>query len=106
MSRALVKVMDPYQSECQTLDAYKALVALTALAWNLSTFPAEQQEKELKETLSKVSRSDRITVHEMLLFLLRRKNRLFPSDRRLVVDYVVSTLGTRFHLTVMFADTA
>jgi hypothetical protein len=103
LSEALVELIEPYRHEATTLSAYKVLVGLATLGWNLASVPEAEREKQLAEALRELDTPDSVAVHEIIQTLSRRKNSLFPQDRRLIVNCQVTATPDGYHVMVISA---
>jgi hypothetical protein len=88
-STRLVQLIAPHAVGDETRSSYEALVALGAIAWNLSLVPAQDRDDLIREAvLGAISRGIPLT-DRWLTDLIERKMRLFPSDERWIESYEV-----------------
>jgi hypothetical protein len=88
ISTRLNELIEPhFDAEEETLDSYKALVALGIMAWNFSMSPPEERITYVRKTVrAAVARGYPLT-EGWLNDLIARKLRLFPSDERLIQTF-------------------
>ena len=103
LSEALVQLIEPYCQEATNPYAYKALIRLGTLAWNMSSFSESEREKQLVETLREREFPDADALREIGQALSRGKEYLFPHDRRLIVDCNVTLGPDGYHVAVVSA---
>jgi hypothetical protein len=106
LSAAIIQLIEPYRHEATTLRMYKVLVSLASLGWNLASVPEAEREKQLTESLLELDTADSVAVHEIIQTLSRRKNSLFPHDKRLVVGSEVTMTPNGYHVMVTSARNA
>ena len=99
MSDALGQVLEPYAEDIETLEAYRMLVTIGAMAWNNTLLPPEGQAAGFAAS-DKLDVKDKNTMKELILILMKRKLDLFPDVRRFIISYEVSDLGNEWHLSV------
>jgi hypothetical protein len=122
VSGALIELVSPLQEQGMPLEAYRMLINLGVLAWNVAQFPkAERKERMLAffkdilelslsfdeivavnsaEEVAREPAPDMDTV-TLVKSLVSRKDRLFPDDRRFVVEYEVYPKGEEFRVNVV-----
>ena len=93
MSQRLIQVAQPYLNGEDNLDEYRKELSLASTAWNLSLFPPDSREEHMMKSLDlhAIEEEDRQLIAQHLRELVRRKERLFPGDRRLIAK--VDVLG-------------
>jgi len=88
-STRLVQLIAPHAVDDETRSSYEALVALGAIAWNLSLVPAQDRDGLIREAVrAAVSRGIPLT-DRWLTDLVERKMSLFPSEERWIESYEV-----------------
>jgi len=85
---------------------YKVLVGIASLGWNLASVPEAERETQIAEAVHQMDTLDGVAVQELIQTLSRRKNSLFPHDKRLIVGCEVTTTPNGYHVTVTSARTA
>ena len=100
LSEALGKLIEPYSHEADSLDSFKALVALGVLAWNFAFFPEVERDKYLSDDMRELDVPDPKMFRSLIQGLIVRKQRLFPHDRRIIVHYEVTLTSAGFHVMV------
>ena len=88
-STRLAQLIAPHAVDDETRSSYEALVALGAIAWNLSLVPAPDRDGLIQEAVqAAVSRGIPLT-DRWLTDLVERKMSLFPSEERWIKSYEV-----------------
>lgn len=88
-STRLAHLIAPHAVEGETKSSYEALVALGALAWNLSLLPAEERSDAIREAVRAAVAGGYPLTDSWLSELVARKMSLFPSDERWIQSYEV-----------------
>jgi hypothetical protein len=89
-STRLAQLIEPHVEPDETKRSYEALVALGAIAWNLSLVPAQERGDMIREAVSgAVSRGIPLT-DRWLNDLIERRMKLFPSEERWIESYEVT----------------
>ena len=89
VSTRLAELIEPHLAPEETLESYKALVALGAMAWNVSLVPAEERVGLVRAAVRKSVAIGLPLTEDWLNALIARKILLFPSDDRFVESYEV-----------------
>jgi hypothetical protein len=100
ISEALRQLVEPYRHEADSLDSFKTLVALGALAWNFALLPEAERDQYLMDGMRKLDAPDLEMLQSLLEALMRRKQQLFPHDRRMIVSSEVTLTPAGYHITV------
>ena len=102
MSQRLIDVARPYLDGIYDLDEYRKELSLASAAWNLSLFPPETREEHMMKSLdpNAIEEEDRQLIAQHLRELVRRKERLFPGDRRLIAKVDVLDEGEAVRVLV------
>jgi hypothetical protein len=84
---------------------FEAVITLAILCWNLSLFPEDQQERELRSAIKKMAKGAPAgfasEMEAWARLLLDRKKTLFARDRRIVANYTVVEEADGRHLYVV-----
>ncbi|MEO6808181.1 MAG: hypothetical protein ABI353_03600 [Isosphaeraceae bacterium] len=104
MSKVLQVFMEPYWGLAESEDAARSLLALAAAAWNATLLPEDQRNAMLDEILrtgfARSSAKDRVAAREFIETMIRRKEELFASNRRMIASFKLTNLGDQYHLSV------
>jgi|CXWL01.1.fsa_nt_gi hypothetical protein len=122
LSEALIDICEPYDYDDLSLDAYKKLMTMAALAWNIANQPTDSRHEallgfiktmpEFKEELEtdvnqfmvnedpKAEPPTSIVMLQLVSVLIQRKDELYPNDDRVVMDFKVTETPTDRHLSV------
>jgi hypothetical protein len=101
ISAALLDLIDPYVDSSADLDDFKSIVAMAALAWNLSLLTKSDQAEQMRQMLQDPELLEPESFVEILRDLIARKLELFPDDSRRVLAWEVRETKHSFHVTVL-----
>lgn len=99
ISSSLGDLIDPYIIDDMTLDQFRKLVAVGAMAWNLSTFDEPRRAEELDRFIQAVGEVQRSDFEAVIRLLVARKLTHFPDDARFIVAWDVKQNRHHFHIT-------
>jgi hypothetical protein len=101
LSAAIIEIIEPYKHAADTLGSYKALAGLATLAWNLTLMPEAEREARIADAALELKPSNGVDVQEVIQVLSRRKDSLFPHDKRVIVgcDVTMGPNGYRVMVT-------
>jgi hypothetical protein len=99
LSERLVDLIAPYRDDGLTSQRYELLIGAAATAWNLSLLAEAERPAALRQAFRKANVRD-VEAAEVIVMLMRRKEQLFPDDRRTIVSWGVSESGGKCHVTV------
>ncbi|WP_341326608.1 hypothetical protein [Methylotuvimicrobium sp. KM2] len=123
LSEALINLCEPYDHDLP-LHGYKNLMAAAAVAWNIALQPKEKRHEMLLDALNNLPSAQNkfaddlseyisnsnpenmpssVVYFNLLIWLIQRKDELYPNDNRVVVDYAITETGTERNITVSSA---
>jgi hypothetical protein len=100
MSEALVALVQPEWDSCQSEEAMKKLLTIGIVAWNAALRTGEERTALLEETAASLPaevRGDR----EIVEVYIRRKEELFPKNKRPMFDFELSWRSGNPHNQVL-----
>jgi hypothetical protein len=104
MSEVLLEFIEPYLHYAQTGEILDRLVTTAVLAWNASLLPEEKRAEFLDEAgravFAEDGRQAADDFRSAMCDLVKRKQRLFSKDERIVVNYEFRTEHGRDKLVV------
>ena len=104
LSACLVELIKPYRSDRESQKEYERLVLLGTFAWNLPLLRAVEQSKLIAQVVDSFPAADRRMASVLIHVLVRRRNDLFSSDRRMIVSFEVIARPGAFAVTVASFD--
>jgi hypothetical protein len=103
MSEVLEDFVEPYRQFAPGLEAYRKLLMMAIVAWNLALLPEAERDESLGNLmgeLNDLTAADRADMRRMIGEMVARKEAVFPSIRRTIISFEVEDRGDDFHLTV------
>lgn len=100
LSERLVDLIAPYREEGLSSGRYEQLIGAAATAWNLSLLSDGERPDALRDAFRNAKVRDIEAVAEVIVTLMRRKEELFPDDRRTIVSWEVSESDGQYHVAV------
>jgi len=103
MSEVLLDFAKPLIDEYEDDKALYNALQISSIAWNASFFPPKERKKLIDESLNEhiSDKNGREMVKEILLEMLRRKEKDFPNIKRMILDLQVSYKDGQQHLDVI-----
>ncbi|HKH44299.1 MAG TPA: hypothetical protein VKM72_06530 [Thermoanaerobaculia bacterium] len=103
ISAALLDLVEPYLDSPADpeLDQIKSIVAMAALAWNLSLLTKSEQAQQMRQMLQDPELLEPESFVEILRDLIGRKLELFPHDSRRVLAWEVRETKQSFHVMAL-----
>lgn len=101
MSEVLEDFVDPYREFAETKQAYQKLLTTAIVAWNVMLFPEKDRSSRLDELLATLPENVRRDGRQIIEELMVRKERFFPQNKRMIIDFEVEDTGGKWHLSVV-----
>ena len=104
LSAALIELVSPFAPYAKTLPEYRTLIGIGVTAWNLPLLKGPEHEAFYKQVIQPLLESGdkhmRREAREIFDTLLKRRERDFPDDKRLIVSYTVTDNGDEYRVAV------
>ena len=104
ISARLIELTLPYLPEEAGIKAWRAGIAMAAMAWNLALLPASERDREIEWMFQQAEAhalDDPLLLEDLLQLLIAQKLRLYPDDPRLILSWEVRKAGSRVNVTAM-----
>jgi hypothetical protein len=105
MSAVVLNFIAPYRELATSKATYEKLVSLALVAWNASLMEgAERQaliDKARETILSSAGNKWAKDLDQMLTMLIKRKERYFADNTRMIIDFCVSETKDEFRLAII-----
>lgn len=105
MSEIILEFARPLLDEANSFEAYKKVILVAMLAWNLSLTDESEANAKLETLCNDLVRSmdDDMVVEfrHKLTKLIQRKREHFPQVKRMVMDWDLVKMNNSFHLNVV-----
>ena len=105
MSDAIDELLEPYEHLAKNMKAYKKLLSVACMAWNIALMPKNEEDAAVQEFLSDLPdtyeelEKDMI---ELMKSLIKRKNLLYPNDIRLIVKHKITENKNDIDLSIAY----
>ena len=104
MSEVLSDFVEPYLDLADTEEAYRKLLTLAVVAWNVSFLPEDEQQDMIDQVIGAgVPTGDDELKSGLKWFvnmLIARKRAYFPGYTRRIIDFELTDTGEAYHLAV------
>jgi len=104
LSAALIELVAPFAASANSLHEYRTLISIGVTAWNLPLLEGKDFEdfyNQLIRPLLEAGGKDLSReAHPIFNTLLQRRQRLFATDKRLIVSYTVTDNGDEYNVAV------
>ena len=106
LSERLLDLAEPLLDACDDERLEERVIGLATTAWNLSLIPEDTRDEFLEDALSEHASDPEFQAQfrEHVGWLMERKMKRYPSDRRFVLHYKVSGTGADRELDVAFSE--
>jgi len=101
ISELLTELVHPMVRDDFDIEQFKTLLSLGCIAWNLTLFQPEQRQPQTEQLLAMVPLEDREQMREALTSLMARKDALFSSDLRMILDFEVTDRKYDWYVTAV-----
>ena len=105
LSDAISEIIEPYEYVTDTLEAYKKLVTVACLAWNIEITPKLLRTFKIQGAMKEftgMNFRDKQDFKAIIKELIKRKEFLYPEDERMIVDYEITESKKDFHLQIAY----
>ena len=100
MSEVLPEFIKPYMKGVNTMDEHRKLLMFGILAWNAAILPEEKRQAMVNTLLANLGMQDDKEFRSIIEMMIERKMKHFAEIRRLIVNFELTDLGQRTHLSV------
>ena len=101
MSEVLEELVKPYREHAGTEEAYRNLLAVGVIVWNMTLLPEKERLSKLDEFLLILPDDIREVGRETIKELMVRKERFFSQYSRMIINFEVADIGREWHLSVI-----
>ena len=101
MSEVLEQFVEPYMEYAETEDAYRKLLGIAIVAWNVALLPDKERQSDLDDVLVNLPAEVRDDGKKIAEELMERKERHFSHYRRMILDFEIEDAGDKWHLSVI-----
>jgi hypothetical protein len=102
MSEVILDLADDLLEHAKTKSEYHSAISITCIAWNLAVMDSSEYEAALERGLKKIDdpvhQDDTLQIIDAII---KKKNRLHPNIKRVILDYELVGNKNNFHLNVV-----
>jgi hypothetical protein len=101
MSEVLGEFLGPYLKQTTTPEDFRNVLDIGVIAWNAALVAGKVRQELLEATLASLPADARGPARALLEEMIRRKEALFASNQRMIVEYELTRAGPgKAHLSV------
>jgi len=104
MSEVLRDFVKPYRQFANTEEAYRKLLTLAVMAWNVSSLPEDKQmdiiDRTFEEAMPEATKELKTDSKEILNTLIARKKAYFSQYTRTIIHFELTDTGGGYRLSV------
>jgi len=105
ISAVILRYVEPYREQVSSKQRFEQLIVVAMTAWNASLLEGDARQELLDVFRGALPSDDdqewQPDIEQLLAKLIRRKERYFADDRRLIIDYRVSELADEYNLAIV-----
>lgn len=101
MSEVLMEFANPDEETLGDAKRLETLLAVASVAWNAALLPPEERDKFLLDAQKRAPAGTGESFLAVILPLIRRKEALFPTIRRGIIDFTVTMHPTGPYVQVI-----
>ncbi len=108
ISATFLRFIEPYQYAARNRKQFETLVGIGVAAWNISLFQGAKRQAMLAEVSKTMfSESGQPAPPDLMALLdelIRRKERFFTHDQRLILSYQIDAMRDEYHLSMISTE--
>jgi hypothetical protein len=109
MSDILMEFAEPLLKDCDNDQEIEKAISMAVVSWNVALMPKTEQvdaRKKILDTLDPGDSAGRQAVMEIVDYLIYRKQTVYASNQRLIVNYKISKPDGEIRLIVASTPSA
>lgn len=108
MSEVILEYARPLMESAQTVEEQKKAIGMAIICWNTSFIDPENRDLMITETFAETGEELDSATREVIEFMLKRKDDLFPDNKRIIEDWIIKDRGSQLLFevaTTLFEET-
>jgi hypothetical protein len=101
MSEVLLEFVEPYSGQWRTEEEFKKLLTVAVIAWNAALHSGSQRDEFIQDMVRAVPPEVRPDMRAIIEEMIQRKVSRFASNKRMIIDYRLTTTQAGPHLSVI-----